>query len=208
MPLEVKGLTEFQKELKRLAPDLHKEMKITWKTVLSGVAQKAKGFIPSSAPRGLEQWGIERPTHHKVGVYGAFPKWDSRAAKAGITYRTTKSRANYYGFVSYMRIRNKNAIGAIYETAGRKNPNGAGGTGKYASDNPNAGAHFVRRIQNGNPLVKAGERPTDRKGWGRVIFKAWAEDKDKATAEIIRSIEHAKIKLEARMASSKREVIK
>jgi hypothetical protein len=74
-------------------------------------------------------------------------------------------------------IANASASGAIYETAGRKNP---GGDPKSRSNNPGAGANFISRM---GPLYGDGASR------GRMIFRAWSEDQGKAQAAVVRAIE-------------------
>lgn len=206
MPVEVKGLVELQRALKGYAPDLYKEMKTTWKQTLSGVVKKARAFIPSAAPIGLSRWGkiARKPRTNKH--YRHFPIWDSAKAKSGIGYKTSYSKVNYQGFKTAARIQNKDAVGAIFETAGRKNMGGNAGGRKYRSNNPNAGAHFNRALQSNSVMKKV--HPTDRKTWGRAIYRAWVEDEGKALAAIQHSIQLANDKFVARVKAGKVQKIK
>ena len=122
MPASVKGAVELRKALREFAPDLAKETQTEMGAALKTVTQVARGFVPSDG-QVLSGWtknisGIENLT------YRPFPKFNSVQAKAGITYSTAPSKPNKNGFVALARILNKSAGGAIYETAGRKNPQG------------------------------------------------------------------------------------
>jgi hypothetical protein len=129
-------------------------------------------------------------------------------------YSTTPTKPNKRGFRSLATIFNKSASGAIYETAGRANPNGlpparrvagytggAFGKGKIGqvwesgrgvnkSANPNAGKQFIGALP---PLVdsqqsnSAGRRT--RKTKGRLLFRAWANDQGKTTAAVVKAIQ-------------------
>ena len=196
MPTEVSGALELRKALKKVEPALAKETEKEIRNLLKVVAVKARGFVPSQAP--LSGWG------NAVGV------WESRVfstsdIKRGIGYSTAPSKPNKRGFRSIATIFNKSAAGAIYETAGRKNPQGQpsqestrGVFSSYVdtsgkvnkSANPNAGRQFIDALP---PLVdsqqagKAGRRT--RKTKGRLLFRAWAEDQGKTNAAVLKAIE-------------------
>ena len=196
MPTEVSGALELRKALRKIEPALAKETEKEIRNLLKVVAVKARGFVPSQAP--LSGWG------NAVGV------WENRVfstsdIKRGIGYSTAPSKPNKRGFRSIATIFNKSAAGAIYETAGRKNPQGqptqASTKGKYSSyidtsgkvnksANPNAGSQFIDALP---PLVdsqqagRAGRRT--RKTKGRLLFRAWAEDQGKTNAAVLKAIE-------------------
>jgi hypothetical protein len=163
MPTEVKGAVELRKALRQFTPDLAKETQKELGAILKPITTRAKGFIPSTAP--LSGWANSNQK-------GAWSKrvWSSSEAKRGIGYKTTPSKPNRSGFRSLVRIQNASVSGAIYETAGRKNPQGrpqakmrevviptmrkdvgAGeqrymtstGKGYGKSNNPNAGQQFI-----------------------------------------------------------------
>jgi hypothetical protein len=125
------------------------------------------------------------------------------------------------------RIVNASVSGAIYETAGRKNPQGrpqaplaqvvapthrnfgktirSGSKGQSLSNNPYAGQQFIDAMNNTSPIVNAYERKTGQAGRasqkmkGRAIFRAWAEDRGQANAAVVKAIENSKVKFEHRM---------
>ena len=195
MPTEVTGALELRKALRKVQPALAKETEKEIRNLLKVVAVKARGFVPSQAP--LSGWG------NAVGV------WENRVfstsdIKRGIGYSTAPSKPNKRGFRSIATIFNKSAAGAIYETAGRKNPQGqptqASTRGVYSSyvdtsgkvnksANPYAGKQFIDALP---PLVDsqqsgvAGRRT--RKTKGRLLFRAWAEDQGKTNAAVLKAI--------------------
>jgi hypothetical protein len=195
MPTEVSGALELRKALKKVQPELAKETEKEIRSLLKVVAVKARGFVPSDAP--LSGWG------NAVGI------WENRVfrsseVKRGIGYSTAASKPNKRGFRSIATIFNKTAAGAIYETAGRKNPQGqptqASTKGVYSSyvdtsgkvnksANPYAGKQFIDALP---PLVDsqqssaAGRRT--RKTKGRLLFRAWAEDQGKTNAAVLKAI--------------------
>ena len=89
------------------------------------------------------------------------------------------------------QIHNKSAAGAIYEIAGRVNPQGqvwvgpkAGGANKGVSrsSNPGAGATFISNLP---PIVSS------LQGQGRLIFRAWAGNQGRAYGAAQRAIDKA-----------------
>jgi len=71
-------------------------------------------------------------------------------------------------------IWNKSAAGAIYETAGRKNP----------------GGNFSPRL--------GGDVKGRNKLQGRAIFRAWEEDQGKTQGAVIKAIEASAVKFNNR----------
>ena len=216
MPTGVKGAINLRKALKNFAPDLAKETQKELGNLLKPITNKARGFIPSTAP--ISGWG-------KSSENGRFPVWDSSAARRGIGYRTTPSRPNKQGFRALARIVNASAAGAIYETAGRVHPNGreqamavrvmlpghsnygkmvrSGNKNQGRSTNPEAGSLFIQAINQEGILVDAnsqtGAGRRSRKMKGRAIYRAWKEDYGKTNAAVIKAIEASKVKFYKQM---------
>lgn len=222
MPTEVENALELRLALKKYMPDLAKETQDEMANALRPVVARARGFIPSDAKL-LSGW-VKSASSIDTIKYRAFPTFNSSDAKRGLGYRVTPSKPNKSGFVSLARIQQANAGGAIYETAGRLNPNGrrqgpvvdrykngvydqTTHTGKQYSTslNPNAGQQFVDNLNASGPLVNARPkglqgRPT-RKQTGRAMFRAYAEDNGVALTALIKAIENAKVKFEEKMAA-------
>lgn len=197
MPASLEGAVALRKGLKKLSPTLAKESQKEISGLLRSVTNKARGFVPSEAP--LSGWA------NHVGIWEK-RAFDTATIKRGIGYSTTPSKPNKRGFRSMAQVFNKSAAGAIYETAGRKNPLGQpsqGSTkGKYSSyidtssqvnksANPNAGKQFIDAMP---PIYKqqrvAGQSGRlGRKMNGRLIFRAWGEDGGKTNAAVIKAIE-------------------
>ena len=205
MPVELDNAVALSKALKEYAPELAKETQKEIAGHLRKVVNQARGFVPSDSP--LSGWGNARG----LWEYRAYNAGD---VKRGLGYSTTPTKPNKRGFRSLATIFNKSAAGAIYETAGRANPNGlpparrvAGWTGGAfgkgeigqrwesgravnKSANPNAGKQFIGALP---PLVdsqqsnSAGRRT--RKTKGRLLFRAWADDQGKTTAAVVKAIQ-------------------
>ena len=221
MPTEVKGVIELRKAIKNFSPELAKETRKELANLLAPIVKTARGFIPGQAP--ISGWGKTSST----GTW-ANRGWDTAAAKGGIGYKTSPSKPNRSGFRSVARIVNASAAGAIYETAGRVNPNGreqaktVTGTNpnpKYAaylgkkfkspskgqgsSFNPGAGNMFIEAIDQYSQITDAsnqtGAGRRTRKMKGRAIYRAWAQDGGKTNAAVLKALENTKIKFYSAM---------
>jgi hypothetical protein len=196
MQITIEGNADLRKALRRFAPDLEKSLKKEIASVLSPVVKQARGFVPSSAP--LSGWA---PRSFSEGL---FPPFVTSQIRSGIGYKTTASKRNARGFSSQASIFNASRAGAIYESAGRTNPQGQvwvgpKGAGKGSrSRNPNAGRQFIDAMP---PLTGS------LKGRGRLIFKAWSLNQGKAEGAVRKAISTAELELVRRSrATSLRRV--
>ena len=215
MPVELKGADKLRKALKEFEPDLAKKTTKEMAAALKPITNRARGYLPSNTAM-LSGW-TSASSSSETTKYREFPKYDQGEAKRGVKYSTRPSKPNQRGFVSLARIVNTSAGGAIYETAGRKSPNGqptggrtlgysggrfgvgdikqvwASGKDINKSLNPNAGKQFIDNLNSTGQLVNARPkgmvgRPTTKQT-GRLIYRAWAEDNGRANAAVIRAIE-------------------
>jgi hypothetical protein len=217
MPVELKGADKLRKALREFEPDLAKQTTKQMTAVLKPMTNKARGYMPADSQM-LSGWTKATASADTV-KYRVFPKYDQTEAKRGVKYSTSPSKPNKRGFVSLARIVNKSAGGAIYETAGRKNPGGqpsqASTRGKYSnyidtsnkvnkSLNPNAGKQFIDRANSLGQLVNARPRQqgeagrATRKMTGRVIFRAFSEDQGKAVGAVAKAIQNSANEFNAR----------
>jgi len=183
MPVELKGLGNTQRAMRKFTPDLYKKMNAEISAVMLPVRNEARDYVPFKV---LSKW------QNQTGVWAASDRtYDVGTIKKGIVYRRGRTKANDKGFRSSYRIVNSTAAGAIYETAGRKNPAGqpwvgakGKGGGSYShSDNPQAGLRFINSM--GGQLVGGG------KFKGRLIYRAWAKQNGKVIPSVINSINNA-----------------
>jgi len=207
MPVEVKGVIALRKALNAYAPDLAKELTDEITKSLKVIQKDARGFIPSMAPNNLYNWNDNAKgrqitaktsmfrTFNTEGRLRMFPLYNAAEIKRGIVYRTGYGKPNSRGFRSLFRVRNKSAAGAIYETAGRTNPNG---DPRSKSNNPQAGARFVQQgALYGRKKAGAGG---DMRG--RAIFRAWEQDQGKQLVHIMQAIENTRVKFNKRATVS------
>jgi hypothetical protein len=198
------GAAELRTALRKFEPDLAKEMQTEVANLLKPIVKKAKGFIPSDFTP--SNWRGETKT-------GKWPIYNATLMRRGIGYRTTPTKPNRRGFVYAASIANKTASGAIFETAGRKNPGGMQKAPKGTprtnknfshSNNPLAGSQFISALDNASPLKQGNVRGqgSGRRGRymvGRLIFRAWAEDGGKTYAAVTKAIEGAAAKFRTRV---------
>ena len=186
MPTEVVGAVALRKALTKYAPDLAKELTKELGAVLKPIVGDARSFVPLRSP--MSGWS---ETYNQTG---RFPKYNALEIRRGIIYKTTPSKPNRAGFVNNIRIQNKSMVGAIYETAGRKNGQGqdwvgpkAGGASKGVSRsvNPYAGNQFISNLGQ----LYGPNRKGDHRMMGRLIFRAWAKTQGKANASVFKAIE-------------------
>lgn len=192
MATELKNALEVRRALREYSPDLQKELTREWGKTLKPVVAQARGFVPSDAP--MKGWRSRSFSEAK------FPMYNASMIKSGITYQTTPSKPTNSGYVNLVRIKNKSAAGAIFETAGRKNgqgqhwvgPNyGGASKGVSRSNNPYAGNQFISNL---------GNLYGSKKNTGRLIYRAWANTQGKANATIIRALETTTARFNQRTA--------
>jgi hypothetical protein len=173
--------------------DLFKEMNTSIKAVMLPIRDKARGFLPRQ-DEVLSGWG--RPTASVATAnYRAFPAYDYQTAKTGIKYKAGSNKRNRNGFSVTNYVSNESAPGAIFETAGRKNPRGTTGG---ASLNPNASIQFIESL----PEMTNNYKTTGRKRDGRLIYKAWSEDSGKVYKKVVDAVEKTANKFNAKQAKA------
>jgi hypothetical protein len=197
MPTEVVGALALRKALRTYAPDLATELRREVAAALKPVVATARGFIPSDSSI-MSGWQRRSFSEAK------FPMYDANVIRKGISYKTSPSRANSKGFSALAAIENKSALGAIVETAGRKNPGGQPwvGPGKNVTQkryshsvNPGAGAQFNKNL---GPIygIKKTSGIGDKRG--RLIYRAWNEQNGKVIAAYFKAVESVTAKFNKR----------
>lgn len=102
-----------------------------------------------------------------------FPMYDASEARRGVGYKLTPTKPNRQGWSSTVSIHSKRAAAVIYDWAGRKS------SGKFVS-------------------VLPGSMAGRGKMSGRALYKAYDEDQGKAKASIIKALEIAAAKFNAK----------
>jgi len=202
MPVVIEGIKEVLGGLDVIDEDMRRRIVFITAPMMRRVAAKAQGYVPGNQDV-LSGWAKAGPNT------GKFPKYDAAIARAGIGYNPgeNKTFANGWKVASY--VYNASRPGAIYEVAGRLNPEGRApftfrheGSGtytkrsarsralqEYKSNNPFASQQFVAAL----PKVTAQPRIKDmrsggRKTKGRLIYRAWAEDSPDIYRAVIRAV--------------------
>jgi hypothetical protein len=171
MPASVKGAVALRKSLRAFAPDLAKETQKEMAGALKPITKTAKGYFPDDG-QVLSGWLARENSQAR------FPSYNGRLVKAGVGYKTSPSKPNRRGFRSLARVFNKTAAGAIYETMGRKTPTS-------------------RFVQNQNSKYGSSMKG-DGKMQGRALFRAYEENNGKARDAVLKAIQSAANKLNAR----------
>ena len=204
MPVEVVGVKDVLKGLEFIDEDMRQRIRTAIDPLMRGVAFKAKGFVKGNDDV-LSGWA------KASGNPGTFPKYDVGIVKAGIGYNPGENKTFRNGFKVSNYVYNASRPGAIYEVAGRLNPQGRapfefrtskgeGGTytkksarsralQQYNSSNPFASQQFVAALEpvTAQPKIKD-IRAGGRKTKGRLIYKAWAQDSTKVYDAILKAI--------------------
>lgn len=213
MPIVVEGVDELKKALKKYAPDLRAEMDRTIKTELKSVIDDARKKVPGRTPGNLYNWTDNgQEVISRTSKTRGFPRYNPVYVRRGLTYRTGTSRPNRYGFASLFSLWNSSAIGAIIETSGRKNPSGKKQMGQRGSqstqtfgrsNNPDAGRRFVGAMNDVGALkaYDSVDRSGDRSR-GRLLYAVYAERQGRTLDAVMRAIELAKRKFDARSTVS------
>lgn len=212
MPVNIAGYAETLKAMKNFDENLYRDMNSNIKAVMIPIRDKARGYAPANASM-LSNWTKAGSSSETIN-YRAFPKYDQAEVKRGIIYRpgaNKRLKGTAFNFSYY--VANRDAGGAIYETAGRQSGLGGRPTShvvasrhkinkRYTTSsgtkrdnnslNPNAGRQLMAPM---GPLV--GVRSPElfagasAKNVGRLIFRAWAEDQGKAQTAVVKAIESA-----------------
>ena len=190
MAIVIQGLDRVIWMLDEFEIDLSRDMNRKIAKAMEPIARKARGFVPAAPPASLKNWLRENTVEYQP--YRAFPVYDSAEIKSGIYYKPGLQKENRKGFAKAFVIVNESAAGAIYETAGRRHPNG--NPAKSRSANPKAGKWFIEALP---PVSKRSQAPGKRgrrgkSGDGRLIFRAWNEDQGKVLGAFNAAVNYAK----------------
>ena len=182
--VNVSDLKAMKKALKTYSPELYKSMNVEIKGALKVIQTTARGYV--------------RPSYSGLSNFNrgtGFMHYDPTAVKRGIVITIGSSSRSSKGWRGSYGIFNRNAVGAIIETAGRKNPNGQAWDPKSTSKskshsfNPNAGEHFIAALNNGSGNIKTYDRNPNHRG--RLVFRAALEDQGKTKAAILNAVQKA-----------------
>lgn len=195
MPVEIEGIVEVTRAMRKLAPDILKEMQAELRPLLRETTNAAKAKLPPEM--GYELRNFNYPGYERKPRVGkrAFPSYNVTEVRKGLTYSLAQSRPNRSGYVSVARMINKSPSGAIIETAGRK---GYYGSNRSQSNNPDAGAQFIRALSNSEvgPLKQYGR---NEKTKGRLLFASWYERQNRLMPKIVEAYDKAARRFKQRL---------
>ena len=206
MPIIVRGVVETKRALRKFAPDLKRSLDSEARSFLKVMVSDAKGFVPKESP--LSGWQINtkgRAITAQTSAFSgrAFPLFQTAEIKAGLVSKVGGMKTTRTGFKAEYALQNKSAAGAIYETAGRINPQGLpyGGPKASATDrkvshsrNPKAGQQFIDAIDRTDNYRQIKGRKE-----GRLIFRAVEKDNGKAVRGITNAVLNSERLLQARL---------
>lgn len=192
MPVRVEGIVAVRKALREFAPDLQKQMDDEIRAALKDVTTSAKAKVPGNIR--LYNWQAYQNSTSRTSRDRVFPAYNPSVIRRGLTYSMSRQRPNRAGFVSLFTLFNKSAAGAIVETSGRKNPSG---DSRSQSNNPMAGQMFINSLSGQVGTLK-NYKNSDQKTRGRLLYAAYAEKQGKTLDAVMKAINGAIDKFEAR----------
>lgn len=186
--LKLYGVKTMEQGLKKLQPELYKEMKVAITRAALNVAIDARKNITASPPWGLSNWmKMKNPTaltqsQASSGVR-TFPLYDAAVMKRNIKVRQRRGKTKADGFAALIQVVNNSPGGNIYEKAGvvplSTRPN--------RSRNRMAQYDFKMAMQNYESISK---------GRGRAVIKAGRADAGKTRVIIARIQRNADLELQ------------
>jgi len=194
----VPDLDKLRKDLKKVDPQLSKDMAKALTAAAKPLVNKARTFVPSDIRTGSGKfiWQEDAPTYTSPAWINdeehrgdnAKDRWvwnptevqkGIRIERSGFVSKSATFGGRVFGKqvrqIAALRVINKTAAGAIFELAG-VNP-GKGSKNTNRSRNPNAGEDF-KRVLNRQYVINQGRKK------GRVLYKAAQESVPAITKEI------------------------
>jgi hypothetical protein len=183
MPVNVTGVKQLQKAMRKVEPELNKQMSQDIKTAMLIVRDKARGYLPQQNEV-LSGWAKPLADISEFGIkgyrkYRSFPSYDYSLSKKLIKYNAGSNKTNRSGYKAVFYVSNVSAPGAIFETAGRKNRRGSS---ESESLNPNAGIQFIESAESISEMKGEGKQK------GRLIYRAWFEESNRVIPSVIKAI--------------------
>lgn len=111
--VDVSGLAEVVRELRKIQPELAKELPKAMKVVGQPLIAEARTLLPTPTP--LSNWGNWTLARES----GGDRNW-TRKAYSGITVKSNTGAPRGRNRIDLLELIQKDAAGAIYENAGRR----------------------------------------------------------------------------------------
>ena len=199
--MSIQGVSSTISALQSFAPDLKKALDKDIKRVLSHIVNEARGHIPFDIhPSG---WARENKNAGLIGPLqvgksrGSFVRFDAAKAKAGIKSVSPRFSKTTSGFKGAYGVIQRDAAGAIFETAGRGSRASRSRTRASRSTNPTASQDFIQAVEKYNGVLPTSKGLGQDKG--RALIRAVDDNKKKAQRAIFEAIKEASSKAQARI---------
>ena len=199
--MSIQGVSSTISALQSFAPDLKKALDKEIKGVLGKIVSEARGHIPSDIhPSG---WARENKNAGLIGPLqvgksrGSFVRFDAAKAKAGIKSVSPRSSKKTSGFRNSYGVIQRDAAGAIFETAGRGSRASRSRTRASRSTNPTASQDFIQAVEKYNGVLPTSKGLGQDKG--RALIIAVDDNKKKAQRAIFEAIKEAEGKAQRRV---------
>lgn len=204
--IQVSGYNNSVRAIERLAPDLKRNLDREVKGILSKIVEEAKGHIPFDIhPSG---WARENKTAGLIGPLqsgqsrGTFVRFDAAKAKAGIKSTTPSNKSTASGFRNSYGVVQRDAAGAIFETAGRGSKASRARTRASRSTNPNASQDFIQAVEKYYGILPTAKGLGQDKG--RALIRAVDDNKKSAQRAIFEAVKRTEKTAQARLDSELR----
>jgi len=206
--IQVSGYNNSVRAIERLAPDLKKALDKEVRGILSTIVNQARDHIPydvhpSGWMRENKNAGLIGPLQQGQGR-GSFVRFDAAKAKAGITSTSPSNKSTASGFRNSYGVIQRDAAGAIFETAGRGSKASRARTRASRSTNPNASQDFIQTIEKYYGVLPTAKGLGQDKG--RALIRAVDDNKKPAQRAIFEAVRIAEQKAQARMDANEREI--
>ena len=206
-------LLNVQKDIKIIrfiAPELKKELDKNIKSILRPIVVEAQSYLPGTSdihPSGWAKGGFKK--FSGIGPLSpdqtrGFVAYDATRAKQGIKAVTPKTKKNSAGFVGYYGAVQRDAAGAIFETAGRGSKASRSRTRASRSKNPNASRDFIQTIERYYGVIPTSRGQGNDKG--RALIRAFDNNRLKAFVAIKAAMNEIVKKTQVKLDNNAKEV--
>lgn len=186
--VKIVGIKEDIKAFQQLAPELKKQLDKEIKSILRPILIEAQGNYPSTDevhPSGWRKGGTRRFTG--IGPLApdqtrSFIAYDGSKAKAGLRTVTPKVKKGSFGFTGFYGIVQRDAGGAIFETAGRGSAQSRSRSKTSTSRNPYASRDFIKAVNRWHGVLPTAKRDGNDKG--RALIRAFDNNKGRVFAQV------------------------
>jgi hypothetical protein len=197
----IQGLSKSIAALEQFNPDLKRALDRKVKRVLLVIVSQAREYIPydihpSGWAKANKNAGLIGPLQQGQGR-GSFVPYDAAKAKMGIKSTSPSSKKTSSGFRNSYGIVQRDAAGAIFETAGRGSKASRARTRGSRSTNPTASQDFIKTLEKYYGVLPTSKQLGNDKG--RALIKAVDYNKKSAQRAIFEAIKDAEAKAQERL---------